>query len=514
MADTLNILEELSRDTYISKEDLSKILENAYFLAAEKKYGKNSKLKCIMNRKTGEVDIYHEVLIIDKLNSLDDLNVTESSLNQIDINDIKNKIANHHPSVTQAKYTNIEVGEVILLKLPNITNNRELATIVKQGLLSQIKILQNERQYEEFSSKIGEIFYVTVKQISKNRNDEPEVTIVIDNKNDAILRKYGMIPGEIFIKETKIFVYLADVKKSEKQNQLIFTRNHVNLVAKLLERNVYEIREKTVEIAAIARVPGFKTKVAVRSIDAGKFGLNKVDPVFACIGPRGSIVKEIINELNGEKIDIFRWDSDIKEFIKNALYPIVPSNININNHIIQIIVQEEVVAQAIGTNGNNIKLLSNLFNVNRLRIMTEAQAEEEKIKIEENRIILRDTLEIDDISSNILIFNGIYNIIDIINANSYDLYEIEGISEQMMNNIVLKAKYAYALNALDSLGLDQDLFDILLTLDVDELLRCIKLAEANITTKVQFNELSLEQFKTIVFDTQLLDEEITELLKS
>ncbi|MFO1129826.1 MAG: transcription termination/antitermination protein NusA [Rickettsiales bacterium] len=523
-----SILEELSKDTYISKEDLIKILENVSLIAARKKYGNTAKLKTIINRKTGEIEIYHERLIVNsthkennlnKDNSLDSPAVSEAncdlnSINKIEYDIVENYIKTNHPNLLKAKYTEIAPGEIILFNLPSIKNDRELATIVKKEFLSQVRIMQNERQYEEFSDKVGEIFYVTVKQISRNNRGEPEVTIVIDSKSDAILRKSGMIPGETFSKETKIFVYLMDVKHNEKQNQLVFTRTNADFVAKLLEKNVYEIKEKSIEIAAIARVPGFKTKIAVKALDSGRFGLGKIDPVYACIGRKGSIVKEIINELNGEKIDIFRWSDDIKEFIKNAMAPIVPSNINIINNLVEIIVPEEIIAQAIGTQGSNIKLLSNLLYDKRVHIMTESQAQEAKIKLEENRVILCNTLEIDDITSNILIINGLYNIVDIINSNISDLYNIDGISAAMMDNIILKSKYAYAINALEELGLSQDLFDILLTLEVDELLRCIKLASADILTKEQFNHLSIEQFKTIVFDTQLSDKEINELLQS
>ncbi len=483
----INIIDEFSREKYIPKEELFKVLEKAFGAVAKIKYGHSRNIKVSVNRITATPSFYHGLLVVNENPNVD----------QILLEDAKKSDEN------------IQLDDVLLQKLPDIQMTREYMQIVQKIFIREIEDIKLERQYQEFSERIGDILQVAVKQIEKRPNGSTSVLVSIEGQGEGSLK---IIPGEVLRIKERVSAQLIDVvrpnlKSKFQDNQLIFTRTSEDFVAKLLEKHVVEIKEKTIEIMALARLPGFKTKIAVRSTEIGKYG--RSDPVYPCIGPNGMTVKEISKELSGEKVDIFKWSDDLKELVTHALYPVIPYNINVINHMVEVIVADSFIGQALGSQGKNIRLISNIIG-KKVNVFTQDQAKFNKEKTEQNIETLKEALSLDELTARLLVINGYSKPLDIINGSGY-LYDL-GLKPEAVEGLIMDAKYVYALSIFEEFELSQNLFDILQTLDVDELIRCIKIAEAKILSVQDFCRLTTDDFKKIVFDTTLSDERIEDLL--
>ena len=304
-------------------------------------------------------------------------------------------------------------------KIDSVKFGRIAAQTAKQVIIQKIREAEKEVTYNEFSEKVGGILSGIVYRFERNN-------IIVDllGKTEGLLPRREQVPKEVFRQGERIRCYCLEVKKETKAPQVILSRTHPNLVKKLFELEVPEIYEGLVEIRSIARESGERTKISVWSKN------EKIDCVGACVGMKGSRVKNIVSELQGEKIDIVRWNEDIKEYITNSLSPakILEIRLDKANHKAQVIVKEDQLSLAIGKHGQNVRLASQLTNWD-LDIRTKEQ--------------LLKRIELAGIGKKIqdaLIDAGFNTYEKISKADLKDLVKIKGIGKKKAEKLIEEAK--------------------------------------------------------------------------
>lgn len=308
---------------------------------------------------------------------------------------------------------------------------RIAASTARQVIIQKIREAEKEVIFNEFQSRVGEIASGTVYRLEKGN-------IIVDllGRAEGILLKHQQSPKEEFKQGQRMRAYILEIKKESKGPQIILSRTHTNFVKKLFELEVPEIYEGIVEIKSISREAGERTKISVWSKN------DKVDPVGACVGMRGSRVKNIVDELRGEKIDIVRYNDDIREYIKMALSPAKINEIRLDkdNLRAEVIVEEDQLSLAIGKRGQNVRLASRLVGWE-LDIRTKETAALLEAKKEEKEVISLEKLS--GIGKKILANlkeAGYKSIEDILKAKLQDLINIKGIGKKRAEKIIEQAK--------------------------------------------------------------------------
>lgn len=399
-SELINIIDAVSREKSLSKETIFEIMERVIEVAAKKKYGMNNNIRSEISRRTGEIRLFKIIKVVE---------------NPVDLN---NEI-----SLEDAIKQNpdLKIDDEIIQELPPIDTRRSIAQSVKTILIEQVKAAEKEREYEEFKEKLGEVIVGVVKGIEKN-------DLIIDiNKSEAILKKDQMIRGEFFKPGDRIKVYLKSIVRNNTGPQIILSRTDNGMLAKLLELEIPEIYDKMIEVKSIARDPGSKSKVAVISKDLS------LDAVGCCIGVRGSRIRNVSNELNGEKIDVLLWSNDIVQLTINALNPaqVLRVIMNQDKNCIEVITYKEQLSLAIGKGGQNIKLASKLVGM-KIDVMT--QEEESTKRTDEfnaTSAMFIEKLDIEEIMAQLLTANGYSSIEMIAGASISSLSNIEGFDEEL-----------------------------------------------------------------------------------
>ncbi|MFH1441242.1 MAG: transcription termination factor NusA [Candidatus Omnitrophota bacterium] len=319
---------------------------------------------------------------------------------------------------------------------------RIAASTARQVIIQKIREAEKEVVYEEFQHKIGEIVSGVVYRFEKGN-------IIVDllGKAEGIIPRQEQSPKEEFKQGQRIRAYVSEVKRDNRGIQIILTRSHPNLIKKLFELEVPEIYDGIVEIKSIARQAGERTKIAVWSKN------DKVDSVGACVGMRGNRVRNIVNELYGEKIDIVRYNEDIKEYIKAALSPAEISEIKLDkdNLKAEVIVDDSQLSLAIGKHGQNVRLASRLLGWE-LDIRTKTglaaeaakkEAKEPEKQEEKQEVVSSDIEELSGIGEKTLLSlkeSGLNTIDDILKAGVEGLVEIKGIGQKKAEKIIEEAQ--------------------------------------------------------------------------
>lgn len=377
------IIEQIERERGIKKEVLVQAVESALLSAAKKVIDikPDEELKIQLDPKTGKIRVFRN----------------------------------------EAEVTSIDFGRIA-------------ASTARQVIIQKIREAEKDVVFNEFQSKVGEIVSGTVYRFEKGN-------IVVDllGKAEGVLLKREQSPKEEFKPNQRIRAYLLEVKRDVKGAQIILSRTHPNLVKKLFELEVPEIYEGIVEVKSISRQPGERTKIAVWSKN------EKVSPKGACVGMRGNRVRNIVNELQGEKIDIVDFKEDIKEYIKEALSPAQVSEIKLNKENLkaEVIVDDDQLSLAIGKHGQNVRLASKLIGWE-LDIRTKAScagaAEEKKAPIEQKEEVLLEQLGgVGEKTLASLNEAGIKTVEDVLKAGIAGLVEVKGIGKKKAEKIVEQA---------------------------------------------------------------------------
>src|SRR3982751_1871671 len=331
-AEFIAMLDYLERERGIKREILLEAVSNALLSASKKSVTASRDLRIDINRKTGEIRALANLVVVDQVsNAQDEIELSKARKLKAEAN----------------------VGEIVEVEVTPKNFGRIAAQTAKQAMMQRIRQAEKEMIYEKFKDRAGEIVSGTVRRF--DRSD-----VILDlGKFEAVMPQRERVAVEDYNVGDRLRAYVVAVENGVRGPEIIVSRSHPNFVRRLFELEVSEINDGTVEIRGIAREAGYRTKIAVTSAN------EKVDPVGACVGMRGSRVKNIVRELNNEKVDIIRWKSDPAEFVREALKPIKVISIQVNNEKkeARLTVSDEDLSKAIGRRGQNARLTSRLVGM-------------------------------------------------------------------------------------------------------------------------------------------------------
>lgn len=370
----INLLEAVKGLVKIKKVDENVVfdaLEMLLLTAYKKESGSNAKISISVNRETGEYKIYEEKEVVEEVNPDSD-----NSVNEISVADAKKMSKDY------------EVGDLVRVEVTPKDFGRVAAQAAKQVLMNRLREAERGSIYDEFSGREGDIITGVVKWSASR-------TVIVDlGRAEGILAHQDQIEGETFEPNQKIKCYIQEVRKTTKGPEIMLSRTHPNFLKRLFELAVPEIYSGVVEIKSVVREAGSRSKIAVYAMDPN------LDPVGACVGPKGQRVQTIVNELHDEKIDIVRWDEDPAIYIANALSPAKVISVSVwdEEQSSYVIVPDHQLSLAIGKAGQNARLAARLTNW-KIDIKSESQAAAEGFDDDdelENDSILEDIEAADD----------------------------------------------------------------------------------------------------------------------
>ncbi len=459
----------LAREKNISKKDVLEAMEQGISKAGRSKYGPEYDIRTKIDPQTGAIEMARYITVVD---------VVEDEFTQISLES------------AQKKDASLKLGDEIVDPLPPMDFGRIAAQTAKQVITQKVREAERMCQYNEMKSRKGEIVSGIVKRV-EGGNLIIEVSHV-----EALLRRDELIPRETYRVGDRLRAYVLDVRAEVKGPQVFLSRSHPQFLAKLFAAEVPEIYDGTIEVKSVSRDPGSRAKIAVWSKD------NTLDARGACIGMRGVRVQAIVQELQGEKIDVVQWSSDPATFIVNALAPseVLKIVIDEESKNVEVVLSEEQLSLAIGRRGQNIRLISQLTGWH-IDMMNEAQESEHRINETKERVdLFMQALDIDDMMAHLLIQEGFSKVEDIAFISMNELADIEGFDEALAEELQNRAK-AYLIMKQDSmekqleeLSLDNSLKDFEgLTLDM-----LVKLGENNVKTLDDLADLAADELIDIL----------------
>ena len=462
--DIIDVAKNIAKEKGIDEMEVIEAMEMAIAKAGRTKYGFELDIRAHVDKETGKIGLYRYQEVVEDIEILP----SEERINKINISDLKNK--------------SLKIGEFLREELPPLDFGRIAVQTAKQVIFQKVKEAEKIMQFNEFKDKVGEIVNGIVKRVEYGN-------LIVDlGKGEAILRREELLNREVFRRSDRIRAYINEVKHDLKGPQIFLSRAHNNFLVKLFFQEVPEIYDGIIEVKSVARDPGSRAKIAVYTKE------KSIDPVGACVGMRGSRVQAVVNELQGEKIDIVLWSEDIATFVVNGLGPAEVDKVIIEEELkkIDVIVPDEQLSLAIGRKGQNVRLASALtgWSIDILTTSQESDRRNEEFKNLSQKFI--SLLDVDEVIAHLLVTEGFTSLDEIAMVSLEELTSIEGFDENLSKELIQRAKICVEkirvenLSKLKESGFD----DYLLTtklLDTDQLL---KLNENNIKTRDQLADLS------------------------
>lgn len=407
----IHVADAVAREKHIDKEIVLEAMEEAIQKAARSKYGYDQDIRAKVDRKTGKVDLKRHRHVVEEINE------EEAEGAQL--------------LLAQAKRIKPDaaLGDEIVDDLPPFDFGRIAAQTAKQVIIQKVRDAERERHFDEFKDRVGEIINGVVKRVEYGN-----VTVDL-GRAEAIMRRDETIPREMFKTGDRVRAYIYDVRREMRGPQIFLSRSHPGFMAGLYAQEVPEIYEGIIEIKAVARDPGSRAKIAVYTSDPS------IDPVGACVGMRGSRVQAVVNELQGEKIDIVPWSPDIATLIVNALAPAEVAKVVLDeeNNRIEVVVPDEQLSLAIGRRGQNVRLASILTQLD-IDILTEAEESERRATETQIRSALfMEALDVDDVIAHLLVAEGFRKVEELAETPVDDLATIEGFDEDVAAELINRA---------------------------------------------------------------------------
>ncbi len=402
-------LDYWEKEKGIKRETLLEAVSNALLSASKKAVGPARDLRIDINPKTGSIRALANLIAVER-------------------------VVNVHDEIELSRARKIKpdavVGDIIEVEVTPSNFGRIAAQTAKQAMMQRIRQAEKELVYDEFKDRAGEIVSGTVRRF--DRSD-----VVLDlGKFEGVMPSRERVQTEDYNVGDRIRAYVVAVENGPRGPEIILSRSHPNFVRRLFETEVSEINDRTVEIRAIAREAGYRTKLAVWSKD------DKVDPVGACVGMRGSRVKNIVRELNNEKVDIIRWNADVKEFVLEALKPAKVKAIELDEakKSVKITVDEDQLSLAIGKRGQNARLTARLtgWEINIQKDETATQIFENQVVVASQKMAA--LLGIDEEQTMNLVKGGLNSIESLLDADEEDIAGLLKITGDAATDILNKAK--------------------------------------------------------------------------
>ncbi len=431
----IRIAEAVALEKSIDKELIINSMETGIAKAAKSKFGQENEIEVQINRDNGDIGIFRKLIISEKP---ENLNTEISLLDAI-------KLSNENKEK--------KLGDIILQPLPSFDFGRIAAQTAKQVISFNVREAERERQYNDFIDKKDTILSGIVKRMEFGN-------VIVDlGRTEAIIQKNEVIPRENIKAGDRIKAYCSDVRREPRGQQIFLSRAHPKFMEKLFIQEVPEIYDGLIEIISSARDPGSRAKICVKAIDTS------LDPVGACVGMRGSRVQAVVNELQGEKIDIVNWSEDPAVIVSNALSPaeVQRVNVDIENKKLDVILNEENLSKAIGRRGQNVRLATKLMSYE-INIMTDQEdSERRQTEFKEKTENFVKNLELDETLGQLLVAEGFSSIDDLKDSSIENLTKIEGIEDETAKELVDRANEYYKKdqeeisNKIKELGLENDL---------------------------------------------------------
>lgn len=438
----LLVAEALSNEKGVSKEVVLEAIQAALESATRKLSGLEQGIRVKLNPKTGEYETFRYWDVV----SDDEFEVPDR---QLTLND------------AQKRNPQVQIGDRIEELVPSIEFGRIAAQTARQVMVQKVREAERRLVVDQFRGKLGQLIYGSVKKVTRDN-----IIIDLGGKAEAILPRSETLPQEMFRPNDRVRAYLYDIAEQSRGPQMYVSRIHTQMLVELFRIEVPEIGENIIEIKAAAREPGSRAKIAVKTNDG------RIDPVGACVGMRGARVQAVSSELGGERVDIVLWDDNPAQFVINAMAPADITSIVVDEdtHTMDLAVQSQQLAQAIGRNGQNVRLASQLTGWT-LNVMTieefEGKSQEESLKSIQ---LFTTNLEIDEEIAQLLVANGFSSLEEIAYVPKEELLAVEEFDEEIVEELRQRANdilLTYALtgneNTSDELAALEGITPTLLT---------------------------------------------------
>ena len=406
----LQVANNVAQEKNIDQDSVFSAMEQALEKSARVKYGNERDIRVTIDRDTGDINLKSYLMVVESH--------SDEQAKEILINDAK-KI---NPDIT--------VGEFITKDLPPIDLGRVAAQNAKGVIIQKVREADKSKQYEEYKDKIGELAVGIVKRIEFGN-------LIVDlGKSEAIIKREELIPRETFKNGDRVRAYIYEVKNDLKGYQVFLSRTHPQFVAKLFTQEVPEIYEGVIKVKSVARDPGSRAKISIYTEDS------TIDPVGACVGMRGSRVQAVVNELQGEKIDIVTWSENQATFLANALAPAEVSKIFLyeEKNKVEVVIPDEQLSLAIGRKGQNVKLASGLTNLEIDILTEEEESERRQQEFKDKSTMLAEVLDVEDVIAQLLVTEGYVSVDSIAAENLENIEKIEGFDTDLASEIISRAK--------------------------------------------------------------------------
>ncbi len=405
----LLVADAVAREKSIDREDVLEAMEQAIQKAGRAKYGHEKDIRATIDRKTGDVRLSRWTEAVETV---------ENEETQIPVH------------IAKKFKPDIELGQHLIDPLPPIDFGRIAAQTAKQVIVQRVREYERKRQFDEFKDRVGEVINGTVK-----RTEYGNLMVEV-GRAEALLRLDEQRPRESFRNCDRVRAYIYDVREEPRGPQVFLSRTHPGFLAKLFAQEVPEIYDGIIEIKAVARDPGSRAKMAVISRDSS------IDPVGACVGMRGSRVQAVVQELQGEKIDIIPWSPQAATFVVNALAPAEVTKVVMDEEAgrVEVVVPDEQLSLAIGRRGQNVRLASQLTRWD-IDILTEAEESDRRQEEFRRRTSLFvEALDVDDVIAGLLVTEGFTTVEDVAYVDPEELASIEGFDESVAAELIRRAE--------------------------------------------------------------------------
>ncbi len=410
-AELLAIADAVAREKLIDKAIVIEAMEDAIQRAARARYGAENDIRAKLDPNSGDLRLWRVVEVVE---GVDDY------FKQVSVKD------------AQKLQKGAEVGDYIVDPLPPIEFGRIAAQAAKQVIFQKVRDAERERQYEEFKDRAGEIITGVVKRVEFGH-------VVVDlGRAEGVIRRDQQIPREVVRVGDRVRSLILNVRRENRGPQIFLSRAHPDFMKKLFAQEVPEIYDGIIEIKAAARDPGSRAKIGVISHDGS------IDPVGACVGMKGSRVQAVVQEMQGEKIDIIPWSEDIATFVVNALQPANVARVVLDEEEerIEVVVPDDQLSLAIGRRGQNVRLASQLTG-KAIDILTEADASEKRQKeFVERSGMFEKELDVDETLAQLLVAEGFGALEEVAYVELDELAGIEGFDEDLAQELQSRAQEA------------------------------------------------------------------------
>ena len=407
----LQIAAAVAQEKNIDKTIVLGAIEEAIQKAARLRYGSELDIRAKLDPVTGSMDLTRVVTVV----ADEELENEQTQTNLV---------------TAQLDYPEAEIGYEITTPLPPIEFGRVQSQMAKQVIMQKVREAERAKQYLEYKDRIGEVINGIVKRVEYGH-------IIVDlGRAEGVIRRDQTLPRENVKNGDRIRAYILDVREEPRGSQIFLSRSAPEFMAALFSQEVPEVYEGIIQIVAVARDPGSRAKIAVYSNDGS------IDPVGACVGMRGSRVQAVVNELQGERIDIIPWTDDAASFIVNALQPAEVTKVVMDQdeNRIEVVVPDEQLSLAIGRRGQNVRLASQLSGWS-IDIMTEEQESERRQKeFAERSELFMTGLDVDEMIAQLLVSEGFQNMEEVGYVELGELSSIEGFDEETAQELQERAR--------------------------------------------------------------------------